>query len=337
MPSDDRIGQAHAAFGAALRAFQSSLAATADEVRAYLAPRQSTWEGHLARVQAELGPLAAGRIDPERFAAQFATHRQADPPTLQAVEGSLETLTAAAARGAALCTVDVPPGGSLYDAVARGLSEIGQAFAAARLVHDVRGGVGAARRNGGHAALPFSEWTRNERRVAPPLVVAVGGADLRAAALAEFLDGRQKLVLVVDGECAPAPLARLVGPGTFVLQAQDAAGLARLAAWDGPGIAALVPESAARFVHDPAAGAAPADRLTIEFLPDKAPRRVIAGLSPAQQMEEVEMLRALAATPGASGAGAPGAAVPGGAPAGAEPADKLAAWLLSQVNLSDLG
>lgn len=334
MPSDDRVRQAIIVFDQALRAFHSSLAATADEVRAYLAPRQSTWEGQLSRIRAELGPLADGRIDAERFATTFAPRRQVDPGTLHAVEGALETLTAVAAQGTAPYTAAVPPGGSLYDAVARGLSEIGRVFSAARLVHDVRRGLGTARRNGGPAPLPFAEWTRNERRVAPPLVVAVGGADLRAPALVEFLDGRQKLVLVVEGECAPAPLARLVGPGTFVLQAKEPAGLARLAAFDGPGIAALVPDSAARFVHDPTA---PADRLTIDFLPDNAPRKVIAGLSPAQQMEELALLRAIAATRAASSAGSPGGKPAADAPAGAEPADKLAAWLLSQVNLADLG
>ena len=196
------------------------------------------------------------------------------------------------------------------------------------------------RRGGGGGApvvgpLPFARWTRSERRLAPPLVVALEGGDLRAAALAEFLDGRQKIVLVVEGECAPAPLARLVAPGTFVLQTADAAGLDRFAAWEGPGIAALVPESAGRFVHDPAAGAASWDRLTIAHTPDKPPRRTVAGLSAAQQAEELEILRTLAARPAAI---APPAGAPAAAEAGtADPVDKLAAWLLSRVDLSDLG
>ena len=332
MPSEDRVRDVVAAFARAIAAFDSSLARTADEVRAFMAPRQSGWEAQVARAKAQLGPLAADRIDPERFATVFAPRRQTEPAALKAADRALETLVALAARREALCTAEVPPGGSLYDTVARTLGEVGRAFAAARLVHDVRAGGAAAVRSGAIAALPYSEWTRNERRVAPPVVVSVGGGDLRAAALVEFLDGRQKLVLVVEGECSPAPLARLIGAATFVAQVGDAPALARLVAWDGPGIAAIVPESAARFVHDPGA----AERLTIESIPDRTPRKSIAGLSPAQQADELQLLRTLAARR-AVAAGAAAAAAAGGAGNGGEPADKLAAWLLSQVNLADIG
>ena len=335
MPSEERVRQALGAFKAPLGAFRSTLVTTADEVRAALRTRQSTWDGRVARVRAELGPLAAGRIDPDRFATLVTNHQEADPAALELLERALETLTELVDKSERLSVVEVPAGGSLYDAVGRALAEIGRAFSAARAVHGVRAG----RRHGGDeersiGPLPFARWTKAERRLVPPLVVAVQGSDLRAAALAEFLDGRQKIALVVEGECAPAPLVRLVAPGTFVLQAADGSGLDRLAAWEGPGVAALVPESAARFVHDPAAGGASWERITITHVPDKMPRRTVGGFSAAQQAEELELLRSLAARP--AGAEAP-AAAPAGAAATAEPADKLAAWLLSRVDLSDLG
>ncbi len=336
MPSEERVRQALDAFQAPLGAFRSSLVTTADEVRAALRTRQSTWDGRVARVRAELGPLAAGRIDPDRFATLVANHQEANPAAIELLERALETLTELVARGERLCVAEVPTAGSLYDTVVPALAEIGRAFNAARVVHEVRVG----RHGGGDerrvAVLPFSRWTKAERRLAPPLVVSVQGSELRAAALAEFLDGRQKIALVVEGECAPAPLARLIAPGTYVVQSADRSGLARLAAWDGPGIAALVPESAAHFLHDPAAGSASWERITITHVPDKVPRRTVGGLSAAQQAEELELLRSLAASPG--GAQSPAAQpIAAGAAAKADPADKLAAWLLSRVDLSDLG
>ncbi len=163
-------------------------------------------------------------------------------------------------------------------------------------------------------------------------MVDIDGGDLRAASLAEFIDGRQRILLVVEGECPPAPLVRLIAPGTFVLQTHDGSGLDRLAAWQGPGIAALVPDCAVQFVHDPAAGAASWERLQILSVPERPPRRPVSGLSVAQQIEEMDLLQSLAARP----AGAAAAASPAGAAAAAaDPADRLATWLLSQVDLSD--
>jgi hypothetical protein len=336
MPSDDRIQEVLAALQAPLRGFHSTLVATADDVRSYLGTRRSSWEEDVARVRAELGPLAAGRIDASAFAAMFEERREVEPIALPSIEESLAALTELATRTDGLCLVDVPPGGSLYEAVSRALAEIGRAFAAARLVHAVRAG----REKPGRETLDpfaFSRWSRAERRVAPPLVVRLQGRDLRAATLAEFLDGRLKIVLVLEGESAPAPLVRLVAPGTYVLQSLDASGLDRLVAWEGPGVAALVPESAARFRHDPGAGSTVGDRITIDFLPAEAPRRALGGISAAQQAEELELLRTLAARP----AGRPESGVPAGATAARDgaapddPADRLAAWLLSQVDLSE--
>jgi len=336
MPFEARVGPVLDAFRAPVGTFRSLLVSTTVEVRAMLVTRQSTLESQAARVSAELGPLAVGRIDPERFATLVVDQPEADPAACEVLELARGVLADLVARGDALSVVEVEAGGNLYEVVARALGEIGRAFSAARTIVEVRAG----RHRGGDGGrfigpLPFARWTRAERRLAPPLLVLVQGGDLRATALAEFLDGRQKIVLVVEGECAPAPLARLIAPGTYVVQAAEASGLERLVAWEGPGVAALVPESAARFEHNPAAGAASWDRVTISFVPDKPPRRTVAGLSATQQAEDLALLRSLAERPTGTEPAVVSAAAAGQAKG--DSADKLAAWLLSRVDLSDLG
>lgn len=340
MRSEERTRLALEALRGATSAFLSALATAADEIRSYLAIRQSTLDGRAARLRAELGPFGERHVDAERLAALVLSEPEADPRALEAMGRALDTLTELAGRGEDLFLVQVAEGGSLQESIAAALGEIGRVFGAARVVYEARAGRHPL---GGHveslARLPFSRWTRGERRLAPPLVVTVRGSDLRAGSLSEFLDGRQKIVLVVEGDCPPAPLVRLVTPGTFVLQTHDGSGLDRLAGWGGPGVAALLPESAARFVHDPAAGAAPWDRLAITSMPEGAPRRAIGGLSALQQAEELDLLRALGTKP----AGAPpatepaGAAAPVAATASADPVESLAAWILRQADLSDLG
>ena len=333
MPSDGRVGQLLESFRAPLGAFRSILVNTTEEVRAMLRSRQSTLESRAARVSAELGPLAAGRIDPERFATLVFDHHDADPAATEILKLAIGALTDLADKSERLSVVELPPGGNLYEAVARALGEIGRAFNAARAIVEIRAG---RQRNGDPSVGPlvFGRWTKTERRLSPPLVVEVQGGDLRPAALAEFFDGRQKILLVVEGECSPAPLARLIAPSSYVLQTADMSGIDRFAAWEGPGIAALVPEAAARFEHNPAAGTAVWERITITQLPDKLPRRTVAGLSANQQAEELEILRGLAAKPQGIESLA-GAAAPAGAVT-TDPADKLAAWLLSRVELSNL-
>jgi hypothetical protein len=161
------------------------------------------------------------------------------------------------------------------------------------------------------------------------VVVELDGADLRAAPLAEFLDGGVKVVLVVRGGAGPAPLVRLVTPRTFVAQDLDGAVLARLAAWSGPGIVAIMPQGSARFTHDPSAGALGA-RLTVSEIPVMDPKRRAGPFTAAQQRDELEQLKALqqsgaaAATPATSGPATPATTA----------ADQLAAWLLKQADLA---
>jgi hypothetical protein len=119
----------------------------------------------------------------------------------------------------------------------------------------------------------------------------------------------------------------------FVMQTADPADVQRLAAFEGPAVGAVVPESAARFVHDPATGSETWQRLAVTYLPEKDPKGSIGGLSGFQQAQELRQLKALAARPAAT---AP-AAEPGAAAQPLEnPVDKLAAWLLTQADLSDV-
>ncbi len=103
-------------------------------------------------------------------------------------------------------------------------------------------------------AVPAKSVERGRARLCPPLVIEVEGQDLRPASLAELLEGGQKIVLVVNGPAAPAPLVRLITPGVTVIQTDDPAELSALGAVDGPGIAALMPEGAAKFMHIPGDG-----------------------------------------------------------------------------------
>jgi hypothetical protein len=157
----------------------------------------------------------------------------------------------------------------------------------------------------------------------------VNGADVRAGGLAEFLDGGVHIVLIVDGPCAPAPLARLVTPGTVVLQTTDATGVDVFSRFEGPAVMALVPPAAACFVHDPNGGRAAWQRLRIWNRPTTLPRHALGGSSAWQQAEELRQVDALAERPSLEGAPVE-ALVPAGS---GDPADRLASWLLDASGL----
>ncbi|MBI4539946.1 MAG: hypothetical protein HY704_10615 [Gemmatimonadetes bacterium] len=344
MPSDDRVRLALEALAAPLERFRSALAVTLEQARGILVAQQATANGRARQLAAELGPFAAGRMDVERLAALVASPEALEPAAAKRIERAVDTLRALLSLGDELVTVRVEPGARLCDAAAAALAQVGRAFGAARAIELAKSArYVPAEHDGWLAALPFDDWMRGERRLAPPLVVEVDGHDLRAGGLAEFLDGNQKIVLVVGGESPPAPLVRLITPAVFVLQSGDASGLERLAAWDGPGVAALVPEGAARFVHDPSAGSEPWQRLRVEYAPETAPSRALGGQSAFQQREELRQLVALVTPAAASAAvvAAAAPAAPAGSPAGeaaaTDPVGKLAAWLLSQADLADAG
>jgi len=96
-----------------------------------------------------------------------------------------------------------------------------------------------------------------------------------------------------------------------------------------------MPDGAARFVHDPGGGPQLWQRLTVAHLP-AAPRAAVGGHSVAQQADALGQLKALATRPPEPEA----TPVPAGgsaAEAAGSPADKLAAWLIDQADLEDLG
>jgi hypothetical protein len=231
-------------------------------------------------------------------------------------------------RGDDLFRVTLDGKTTLHDAVAARLADLGRAFGAARVARDAEAQLPPDRHAAALERFPFGRWNKDERRLAPPLVVETRGADLLAAGLAEFLDGHVKLALVVSGDTSPAPLARLIAPGTYVQQAGALSDLAGFVAWEGPGIAALVPEGGGRFVHDPRAGRSASDRLRIQHLPD-APRKGIDGISVTQQADELALLLSLS-QPAGTPAGGPAAA----AAAPADPAGQLSAWLLAHTDLT---
>ncbi len=323
-------------------AFRSALALTLDQVRTELDVRAAREDGTGARAAAELGRFAAGRIDPERFAALTSASASDDDSWLEPARRALETLRAVKARGDRLFSAAVGPGGDLYAEVDRALADAGRAFGAARLFELARAGKYVATEHDPMlAGFPFRRWSAAERAKAPPLVVEVDGKDLVVGGLAGFLDGTVKLVLVVRGASPPAPLVRLVTPGILVLQTSEAPELELVGKTTGPAIAALVPEEAGSFLHQPAAGGA---RVEVRRIPEEEPKKGLGQISAFQQAEELGLLAALAESAAGTGTAEAGPAGAAGTAVGtadvpqrpAEPVDKLAAWLLKQADLSDL-
>jgi hypothetical protein len=332
MPSEEQIEVALQALVNPIEKYRSAVVTAAEEVRGFLSSRQGGKGRREDTVAAGLGPFAAGRIDVDRFASLLSSTSPAeDPNTLGKVEKAFEILEGLSSGDNKAFHVKVSSGTRLRDAVAMRLADIGRGFAAARIAGLAT--VGALN-DGSVEEMPgplaFDAWSSGERRVAPPLIVEVEGADLHATELAEFLDGSVKIVLLVHGESPPAPLVRLITPHTFVLQTSEAKELARVGDAEPPAVAALLPESAARFVHDPALGERMSERLVAYRFPDKPPRRKLGGISARQQEEELNQLRALATTSDTA------AASVGSGATGQEmtSVDKLAAWLLSQTDLS---
>jgi hypothetical protein len=337
MPSDSRIEIALRAVASAIERYRSAVITTAEEVRGYLSNHRPKSEVGTTAVAAGLGQFVAGRIDVERFSALLQDSSVEDTVARQKVEKAYDALRVISAGEDDLFCVKVKPGHRLRDTVAGRLAEIGRAFAAARIAGRARAGrLDNGQEGGVVEPMPFDRWNEAERGCAPPLVVELEGSDLHAADLAEFLDGSIKFVLVVRGESPPAPLVRLITPSTFVLQTCDETGLDRFVEAGGPAVAALVPESAARFLHDPRGGPEPRDRIEVFHIPQQPPKRRLGGMSVRQQADELEQLRTLAACASVTSAAGEAAGTAAGPTAPADPVDKLAAWLLSQADLSDL-
>jgi len=329
MPSDARTTAALAALAPSRDRYRSALAATLEEVRVWLDQHQAAATDRTAQLAAELGLVGARHLDATRLAAVLGGDTAVEPAAQGVVARALDVLVALANAGDDAFLVDLGAGMNLYRAVDLRVATLGRAIGAARVVDLARSGrYRPAVHDGWLEAFPFGLWSEAERELAPPLVIELDGADLRAAALAEFLDGGVKIVLVARGETSPAPLVRLVSPHTFVAQDVNGAALPRLAAWSGPGVAGLLGAAAARFVHDPSVTGGLAARLSIAEIPALDPKRRAGPFSVAQQRDELEQLKALVTAASV----APAVPVPSAAPP--DPVDKLAAWLLQQADLA---
>ena len=323
MPSDARVLAALDAVRRRIDSYRSFVAVTRERLRASLAGN-----GGAQRARQELGAFGA-RIDAARF-AELRHDLVLDPLSRSRLERADAVLGALASAGDESFVCEVASGDSLRVAVAHAFARLGQAFSAAAVTELVRTGRFEPERHDRVLdAYPLEWWSASERDHAPPLVVVVDGADLRACSLADLVDGHVQIVLLVRGAAAAAPLVCLTTPGTLVLQTQDSAALGVLSAFDGPAVAALFEQDVAHFTHHPSGGGAPWQRTTIAHLP-AAPRKRVAGISARQQRQELLQLQALAERPALPN-GPIEAVIPPGA---GDAADRLTAWLLAESGLA---
>jgi hypothetical protein len=328
MPSDPRVQLALDRLARPIGEFRAAVAGALEQAEAVMAAEEPDEAAHLSRLAAELGEFARHRLDVARFASVAVVSAPMSVTHRDRLQRAIDVLRDVLDRGVALHYVDVPPGASLTAAVDGALARAGRAFGAVLAIELLRGGrYEPSKHDGLLDHLAFRTWTKAERRYAPPLVVHVDGTDLHIGGLADFLDGREKLVLVVRGASPPAPLVRLITPGTMVLQTADETGLDLVATTGGTAIAALVPAEAALFLHDPSQGREAWQRLSVWRLPPE-PRAALGGLSAWQMQEDLKQLAVLASGGSAGG----GAAAPEVAP-GPEAVDVLARWLLGQADL----
>lgn len=350
MPSDTSKAALAALKGPRER-YLSAIAATAEELRGYLGTRAAPESDRSSRLASELGPFAGGRVNPDRFVAFLDEGEDLDPEVLKILDLAESVLEDACDLSERSFLVELNAGADLYSAVGLGLAWLGRPFGAAAAVGHARQGRTGVEESVLVNAFPFRRWTRAERDLAPPLVVEVEGSDVVAAGLAAYLDGNQKLILVVRGPAPPAPLVRLLSPGVLVVQTEDPDDLDGVGEFDGPVVAALMPEGeGARFVHDPLRGPGLAHRLTVDVIPDEDVIQPLGSLTVTQQLQELRQLTALKeAVEGvrvktkASPAAGDGTSSDGKGTTAArkklqtvQPADQLAGWLMSQADLEDL-
>ena len=320
MPSDDRVVSALSALRPAIGRYRLAASEALERAKAMLA-----FEPGPDRTRAALGEFAAGRVDPERFALVSSGADPLDATGREVVEHVVELLEDVLSASDEQFLVTVAPAGNTAEAIRARLAGLGAVHAAARILDLVkRHGYDRVRHGSPSDGYPFERWTAAERALAPPLVVRLDGTSLDALELAPLVDGRMRLVLIVDGPAAPAPLARLVSPGALIAQVDDASSLAGLAELDGPAVVAVMQGQEARFVHDPRAGTAPWQRIRVDRMPTVPPRKTLGSRSAWQQRDDLAHLKALVEPPSLAHSAA------GAGNGHADPTDRLTAWLIEQ-------
>jgi hypothetical protein len=325
MPSDDRVQRALAAVAPQIAAFRSVVASTLEHARGVLSLDEGA--GH---AKLELGALGS-RIDPIRFASLTAGRGGLDRVGRERVARSVDALQTLLDMPDSGFVVHVPGGASLWRAARLALGKLGRVFGLANAIDLARrGGWVPELHNRALEEWSFDLWTQRDRKTMPPLVICTGDGDANVAGLVNLLDGNAHVVIVVDGDAAPARLVRLITPRCLVVQTKGDQWLSRFTSYTGPAIAALLEGDVATFLHDPEAGRAPWQRIVVASKPANAPRKRVGALTPAQQLDELQQLEALAERPSLSTA--PIASL---APAGdSDPAERLASWLLNESGVS---
>ncbi len=319
MPSDERREMALDAIRSRAELFRSAVAVAADQVRGLLAGTTNAADDQ----SVALGFFAQGKVNIERFASFAPRAARIDAAAEAPIRAAGEVLTSLLAEGDELFVLQVEEGKGLGRQVGIRLAAIGRAFAAARVIELAKRGE---YKENEHAAMlekfPFSRWNSSERALAPALAIELSGADFKPSAIVPFLDAKIKFVFNLEGDAPAAALSRVVSPGVFVQQETGDAALEAFAAFDGVAVAALLPENAASFVHDPSAGATTYERFVSVTFPKEVRKRSMGGISATQQAEDYALLETLSVVSALAGDPA------------SDPAGKLSAWLLSQTDLS---
>jgi hypothetical protein len=327
MPFDEQVSAALSGLRTQIDVYRFGVSSTLERAKAML-----TADSGPTRAGATLGNFASGRIDPDRFAMISVGSAPLDSIGRTVVERAILLLEPILAGGDNEFVVDVRSGGSPGEAIHARLTKLGSVFAAATLIELVRRRAYDPTQRilsfGGH---PFDKWNAGERKMAPPLVVRLNGADLDPFDIAQFVDGCVRIVLHVSGQCAPAPLARLISPGVFVAQASNMEMLGKLTDLDAPAVVAIMSGNEARFIHDPRCGTVVWQRLQVSSLPS-APRKPVGNRSAWQLREDLAHLEALAKQPLPLAPLIDETTSPAGNTG--DPAERLAAWLLDQSNFS---
>lgn len=330
MPSEISTEAALAALERPRTMFLSAVADLVGELGRLLVQDRDSEQGRMQRSAESLGAFAAGRVDPRRFAALISDRPVLPPAALEAIGRARAVLSEIVTGGPEPFLVTVAQGDDVVAEVGGALSRLGRVFGAARVAALARAG---AYRSSEHASLleslPFARWNRGERELAPPLVVRVEGPRPRLSGLADLLDGATKIAILAPEAESPAPLALLVTRGVFVAQGNSLDVVERLRSSPAPGIAAILPEGAARFVHDPAGGEKLADRWTVDELPEAPQENPRHGHDFRATQERAQLALLIAAAAG----------VPANGTAHRseelrrDPAGLLAAWLLREAGL----